>query len=79
MANSKKYCKFCKAFKPSSEVIKVNAMHFCNYGEGAKYANQKKNIAKGKKIKYAAQKKSFQLSDLKIRKAAAVRESATVI
>jgi len=52
----------------------INGAYFCNFEGAASYANQKKNIAKGKKIKYAAQKKSFQLSDLKIRKAAAVRE-----
>ena len=71
MANSKKYCKFCEAYKPSSEVIKVNAMHFCSFEEAASYANQKKNIAKGKKIKHAAQKKSFKDNDRKIRLPAA--------
>jgi len=52
-------------------MLEINGAYFCNYEGAASYANQKKNVAKGKKIKHAAQKKSHQLSDRKIRMPAA--------
>ena len=70
MANSKKRCRNCKSYKLTESMININGAYFCNINGATTYAF--KNKEKGKKIKHVAQKKNFQLSDLKIRKAAAV-------
>jgi len=44
-------------------MIEVKGAYYCNYEGAASYGY--KNKAKGKKIKHAAQKKSFRLSDTK--------------
>jgi len=69
MANKKKRCRNCKSYKITEDMININGAYFCNINGATTYAF--KNKEKGKKIKHVAQKKSFQLSDLKIRKAAA--------
>ncbi len=67
--NSKKRCRNCKSYKITEDMININGAYFCNINGATTYAF--KNKEKGKKIKHIAQKKSYQLSDLKIRKAAA--------
>ena len=70
MTTSKKKCRNCKDYKRTESMINIFGVYFCNREGAASYANQKKNIAKGKKIKETAQKKNFKLSDRKARKTA---------
>jgi len=69
MANKKKRCRNCKSYKITEDMICINGAYFCDINGATSYAF--KNKEKGKKIKHIAQKKNFQLSDIKIRKAAA--------
>ncbi len=51
-------------------MLNINGAYFCNINGATSYAFENKE--KGKKIKHIAEKKKFQLSDIKIRKAAAI-------
>ena len=69
MANKKRRCRQCKTYKVADKGLLINGGFYCDIECATGYGF--KNKEKGKKIKHAAEKKSFQLSDLKIRKAAA--------
>ena len=71
MANSKKRCRNCKKYKPSDDMLHLNGGNYCDIECATSYGF--KNKEKGKKIKYNQEKKSFRLSDKKIRKEAAIR------
>ena len=70
MANKNKRCRNCKAYKATESMVNINGAYFCDINGATTYAF--KNKKKGEKIKHIAQKKKFQLSDIKIRKAAAI-------
>ena len=55
----------------------INDAYYCSLDEATSYAF--KNKDKGKKIKHAQEKKTYQLSDKKIRKAAAVKSCHSYI
>jgi len=77
MANAKKRCRNCKSYKLTGDMININGAYFCNINGAASYGF--KNKEKGKKIKHNKEKKAFQLSDKKIRKAAAIKACHTYI
>jgi len=70
MANRKRRCSQCKSYKIAEDGIVIHNTFFCDISCATTKAY--KGIEKGKKIVHREQKRNYQLSDLKIRKAAAI-------
>jgi hypothetical protein len=68
---TKKRCPNCKKYNQTESALKVNISYFCNIDCATSYAF--KNKEKGRQIKHKQEKKEHQQSDLKIRKAAAIK------
>lgn len=68
MPNSKKRCRNCKKYKRSDRMLCINMGYYCDIGCATGYGF--KNKEKGEKKRFNQKKKTFQLSDRKIRKQA---------